>query len=927
MSKQKGQGLVEFALILPLLLMMFFGIVEFGRIFQAYVTVQHAAREAARYAVTGRGGATPVARVRAIKETAVGATAGLNVDYSRIDWREDSPLDARSWKYMDEPNALLVRVWGPNGENDPGGPGERVMVEVKYNLQPLTPTFSYFLPRIAISSQSEMINEGFGPTVASLRGVLPPSLEPLPVMGPTNSTTLFTDAYGVKVTQYALGDYIYVTVTDLDEDFDLDVADTVTVTLTAPGDSETLTLTEQGFSTGVFRAGLPSIGEEGLFNGILNTVAEDTITAVYTDDDDPGDTSSDYATMKEVPQTPGTVVFSAPEYVIGDDIYVIVHDEDENVDPDARETVYVTVTDPLTEDSVTLELTETGPNTNEFRNEVGLVSTADSDFDDEKTLYTGSDHTITAEYTDDDAPPPGDISSATAKITAKECAVEIVEPVYESDTTVTVRGSPGDTIELWDPAAGGFMIESAPIVGSDCSASVDINVTGNLVDGHIIWAISKGRSDSTCVGVDTCGIGPPTATPTPTPTATPSAAYIVLDPDCISASQAVSITVYGSNWKGNKDFDIFWDTTQKATVGKATSWSCDISIQANEATTGIHTVEALDTQDQATKDVEIPCPPTPTLTPTATPLRPDLVITDLTAITSTVKAHQPVTFTASIKNQGQGDALSVFWVDLFVDPTPAPPEAGQSNGDEDWKAASFLGAGETATVILDYTFSVTGTHLAYGYVDTRKHIDETDEDNNAWGSLTLNVGAGTPPTATLASQPLCSDIDVSRTITVSGESWPTSEGAINIYWDGTSKGSVSPPQVSWSRPINVSALEALAGTYVISASTASTVITSTYHIPCSALGRIDGYTWIFVGGAVLPQGRVDVSCYDSSDNLIAETTSGENGYYDLGYLPAGTYTVEGQADIDGVLYKDTRAGVVVSAGSTERVTLLLMLPY
>ena len=44
MSKQKGQGLVEFALILPLLLLMFFGILEFGRIFQAYITVQHAVR-------------------------------------------------------------------------------------------------------------------------------------------------------------------------------------------------------------------------------------------------------------------------------------------------------------------------------------------------------------------------------------------------------------------------------------------------------------------------------------------------------------------------------------------------------------------------------------------------------------------------------------------------------------------------------------------------------------------------------------------------------------------------------------------------------------------------------------------------------------------------------------------------------------------
>jgi len=50
----KGQGLVEFALIIPILLLLLTGIFEMGRVIWAYVTVQTAAREAARYAVTGR---------------------------------------------------------------------------------------------------------------------------------------------------------------------------------------------------------------------------------------------------------------------------------------------------------------------------------------------------------------------------------------------------------------------------------------------------------------------------------------------------------------------------------------------------------------------------------------------------------------------------------------------------------------------------------------------------------------------------------------------------------------------------------------------------------------------------------------------------------------------------------------------------------
>ncbi|MDX1521613.1 MAG: TadE family protein, partial [Anaerolineae bacterium] len=53
-TRGKGQSLVEFALILPVLLMLLLGIIEGGRIIWAYVTVQNAAKNAARYAITGR---------------------------------------------------------------------------------------------------------------------------------------------------------------------------------------------------------------------------------------------------------------------------------------------------------------------------------------------------------------------------------------------------------------------------------------------------------------------------------------------------------------------------------------------------------------------------------------------------------------------------------------------------------------------------------------------------------------------------------------------------------------------------------------------------------------------------------------------------------------------------------------------------------
>ena len=50
----EGQALVEFALIIVLLLFVLFLIIESGRMFQGWLTVQNSARAAGRYALTGQ---------------------------------------------------------------------------------------------------------------------------------------------------------------------------------------------------------------------------------------------------------------------------------------------------------------------------------------------------------------------------------------------------------------------------------------------------------------------------------------------------------------------------------------------------------------------------------------------------------------------------------------------------------------------------------------------------------------------------------------------------------------------------------------------------------------------------------------------------------------------------------------------------------
>ncbi len=51
---QRGQSIVELALILPVLLILFMGVIEFGRIFHNYLIITNASREGARIAILGK---------------------------------------------------------------------------------------------------------------------------------------------------------------------------------------------------------------------------------------------------------------------------------------------------------------------------------------------------------------------------------------------------------------------------------------------------------------------------------------------------------------------------------------------------------------------------------------------------------------------------------------------------------------------------------------------------------------------------------------------------------------------------------------------------------------------------------------------------------------------------------------------------------
>jgi Flp pilus assembly protein TadG len=81
----RGGALIEFALVLPLMLAIFAGIVDFGRMFQRAEVVTNAAREGARIAVLpGYTDADIQARVSAYVDEGIIAGAGANAVATRV---------------------------------------------------------------------------------------------------------------------------------------------------------------------------------------------------------------------------------------------------------------------------------------------------------------------------------------------------------------------------------------------------------------------------------------------------------------------------------------------------------------------------------------------------------------------------------------------------------------------------------------------------------------------------------------------------------------------------------------------------------------------------------------------------------------------------------------------------------------------------
>jgi Flp pilus assembly protein TadG len=122
--RDRGQSLVEFALILPLLFIIVFGIIDFGMGFHSWITVTNSAREGARLGAVHASEDEIIAKVN---DTA----NNLN------------------------PDNLDITVTNADPEGD--HVGEPVTVEVNYEYDLITPLAGILhVPTFNISSTAEM---------------------------------------------------------------------------------------------------------------------------------------------------------------------------------------------------------------------------------------------------------------------------------------------------------------------------------------------------------------------------------------------------------------------------------------------------------------------------------------------------------------------------------------------------------------------------------------------------------------------------------------------------------------------------------------------------------------------------------------------------------------------------------------------------
>ncbi|MBZ4645089.1 MAG: TadG [Clostridia bacterium] len=112
LRNNRGQSIVETAMVLPLILLILFSVFEFGRIFSAYLVITNVSREGARCAVVG----------------------GSDLDIVNVISTRTLSLDSTSMQITITPSHISRTR------------GVQAAVQIDYNVELITPLISNIAP-------------------------------------------------------------------------------------------------------------------------------------------------------------------------------------------------------------------------------------------------------------------------------------------------------------------------------------------------------------------------------------------------------------------------------------------------------------------------------------------------------------------------------------------------------------------------------------------------------------------------------------------------------------------------------------------------------------------------------------------------------------------------------------------------------------
>jgi hypothetical protein len=139
---RRGQAMVEFALVAPVLFLLLFGIIEGGRFILYYETLNNATREGARYAIVhgSRSSCPSGPQEPLVPAPPCYDAAGANVEQKV----KDTAFGVLG------PSVVVTRTWPTHNGRD-----QDVIVTATYSYSSLIPIIP--LPPISITAESNLV--------------------------------------------------------------------------------------------------------------------------------------------------------------------------------------------------------------------------------------------------------------------------------------------------------------------------------------------------------------------------------------------------------------------------------------------------------------------------------------------------------------------------------------------------------------------------------------------------------------------------------------------------------------------------------------------------------------------------------------------------------------------------------------------------